>query len=278
MSFKRTYDRDPRVHRALKFDRTDPQHGADVLALDAAHNKHRNRGAGYVIGAVNPNGVAGPDKIYLYRKLAYALGVWLGVGPALRKRAQVVVRDPRKRTATELKRADKRRPKRKPVSPTVEVSMNVRNQSSRDGVVPELIVLHSTESSNQPGVADLRSIGAWFDNPAAQASAHLGIDADGNTARYVPDTAKAWHVVAYNSKALGIEQIGRAAQASWPEAQLNKTAQWIAYWSRKYDIPITHSTTRGVCRHSDLGAAGGNHNDPGPAYPLARVLNIAKQV
>ena len=82
----------------------------------------------------------------------------------------------------------------------------------------------------------------------------------------------------YNSKALGIEQIGYATQTSWPDAQLRTVAQYVAYWSQKYDIPLVQSTTRGVCQHKDLGAAGGGHTDCGPSYPFDRVLKMAREM
>lgn len=161
--------------------------------------------------------------------------------------------------------------------PAESFVMNVRNQSARSSGI-SLIVLHSTESSNAPGVSDLRAIGAWFDNPSAQASSHVCVDGDGNSCQYVPDARKAWAQAAFNSAALSVEQIGRAAQGSWPEAQLVKTAQYIAYWSRKYDIPIRRSTSHGVCQHSDLGAAGGGHHDCGGSYPFERVLAMARDM
>ena len=69
----------------------------------------------------------------------------------------------------------------------------------------------------------------------------------------VPDEAKAWTQAAFNSVALSIEQIGHASQNRWPDAQLRNTARWLAFWSRKYGIPLERSTTRGVCQHRDLG-------------------------
>lgn len=150
-----------------------------------------------------------------------------------------------------------------------------RNYSSRSSSV-SLIVLHSTEAANKPGLTDLQALGNWFDNSAAGASSHVGTDAEGHSARFVADGHKAWTCAAYNSKSLNIEQTGFASQGSWSEAELNEAAKWIAFWGKKYGIPIRHSTGWGVCRHSDLGAAGGGHHDPGPGYPLARVLQKAK--
>ena len=143
---------------------------------------------------------------------------------------------------------------------------------------PEIIVLHSTESHNAPGVADLQGLGGWFGNTAAQVSSHVATDGEGHSARFVADTDKAWHCMNFNRVSLGIEQIGQAAQTSWPDAQVKATAAWIAFWSKKYGIPLTHSTSHGVCMHSDLGVAGGGHHDPGSSYPLGKVLAYAKDM
>ena len=148
-----------------------------------------------------------------------------------------------------------------------EIVANVVNQSSRNGVKPRLIVLHTTEAHNRPGLADLHGLVSCFDNPASQASSHIANDADGNDARMVPDERKAWTQASFNSVSLSIEQIGHASQKKFPESQLRNTAQWIAHWSKKYGIPITRSLTHGVCQHRDLGAAGGGHVRLRPELP-----------
>jgi N-acetyl-anhydromuramyl-L-alanine amidase AmpD len=168
--------------------------------------------------------------------------------------------------------------------PFERIKLNVCNQSSRHGLTPRLIVLHDTESHTIPGDGDIKAIGAWFDNPAAQASSHVCVDDEGRSACYVADEAKAWHVVNYNSASLGIEQIGYATQRFWPEAQLKKVAKYIAYWSKKYDIQIERRgevangtvVVPGVVTHADLGALGGGHHDPGDFYPVERVLHMAR--
>jgi N-acetyl-anhydromuramyl-L-alanine amidase AmpD len=157
--------------------------------------------------------------------------------------------------------------------PYERVKMNVRNQSSRNGTTPNLIVIHDTESHNVPGDGDLKAIGNWFDNPAAQASSHVCVDAEGRSARYVPDERKAWHVAAFNSGSLGIEQIGVATQTFWPDAQLKKVAKYVAYWSKKYGIPIDEKHVR---THASLGTAGGGHHDPGTHYPMDTMLHHAR--
>jgi N-acetyl-anhydromuramyl-L-alanine amidase AmpD len=168
--------------------------------------------------------------------------------------------------------------------PIVRVRRPSPNKSSRNGAAPRLIVVHSSEGSNVAGLADLASLGSWFAERSTQASSHVATDGEGNSARYVSDEDKAWHCMQFNSVSLGIEQIGRASQTSWPAPQLHETARWIAYWSRKHGIPIQHgdvgggSVARaGIVRHSDLGVLGGRHSDPGRSYPLAEVLALAQR-
>lgn len=162
--------------------------------------------------------------------------------------------------------------------PRPEITANVRNQSSRRGLKPRIIVLHSTEGHNRPGLTDLQGLVRFFDSPSSQASSHVANDAEGNDARMVPDEAKAWTQAAFNAVALSIEQIGFASQTTWPAAQLRNTASWIAHWSERWDIPLVRSTTLGICQHVDLGAAGGGHHDCGSAYPLDRVIALARQI
>jgi N-acetyl-anhydromuramyl-L-alanine amidase AmpD len=159
-----------------------------------------------------------------------------------------------------------------------EVSRNVVNQSTRHGLKPRIIVLHTTEGHNRPGLSDLQGLASFFDSPNNQVSSHIANDAEGHDARMVPDERKAWTQAAFNSVSLSIEQIGQAAQTEWNDAQLDNTARWIAHWSKKWGIPITHSTDHGVCQHSDLGAKGGGHHDCGQGYPFARVLAKARQM
>ena len=160
-----------------------------------------------------------------------------------------------------------------------------RNQSERIVPITRLIVIHCTEGQNLPGVSDLRNLGDWFNNPDAQASAHVGVDAAGNSAMYVPDARKAWHCARFNSVSLGIEMIGLSTQKGWPDAQERKVAKYVAYWSQRYRIPIRKAKvddaigvvkSAGVATHSQLGVAGGNHGDPGPGFNMRRLLWLAR--
>lgn len=140
-----------------------------------------------------------------------------------------------------------------------------------------LIVIHDTEGGS------LASVGSEFASTASQVSAHVCTDSKGESARYVRDEEKAWQCVAYNSAALGIEQIGFASQKSWPAAQVDETARWVARWSQKHGIPIRRAIVlggrvvrSGVITHEQLGAAGGGHHDPGPNYPMGKLRKRAR--
>jgi N-acetyl-anhydromuramyl-L-alanine amidase AmpD len=155
---------------------------------------------------------------------------------------------------------------------------SVRNKSSRGGAKIVRIVLHSTESHNRAGLSDVDSILSWFDNPGSDASSSVIVDDEAISAQCVPDSYKPWTQAFYNPGSLSIEMIGFAAQGKkdWTDEQVEKVAKYIAYWSKKYDIPIKVSTSHGVCTHKMLGAAGGGHVDPGPNFPLERALDRAR--
>lgn len=155
--------------------------------------------------------------------------------------------------------------------------------SSRGGARPTLIVVHATAGHNRPGVTDLAALGEWFQNPAAQASSHVGIDNEGHSARFVADRLKAWTVCAYNRMTLNIEQIMPGDGTEITDDLYRECARWIAWWSKGHDIPIRKGAVRsgyvarsGVLRHSELGTIGCNHDDPGPGYDLHHVLALAR--
>lgn len=168
--------------------------------------------------------------------------------------------------------------------PKVVIEQEVVNQSSRGGITPQIIVLHSTESHNRPGPQDLAGVVSWFNTRGASASSHVITDADGLSARCVHDARKAWTQAAYNSVSLSVEQVGFASQSEWPSRQLNETARWIALWSRRWAIPIRRGIVlngrvirKGVVTHKQLGQLGGGHVDPGKGFPMRDVLRRAKR-
>lgn len=169
------------------------------------------------------------------------------------------------------------------IHPHVVVRKPSPNWSSRSSRI-QLITIHATVSRNvQHSAADLAAIGDWFANPSSQVSSHVCTDGDGNSARFVADAHKAWHCAAYNSASLGIEQIFLEGHDVWRRDEYRETARWVARWSLMYGVPIRHGAVgggsvlrSGVVRHSDLGALGGSHTDPGPEYNLDAMLHLAR--
>lgn len=166
----------------------------------------------------------------------------------------------------------------------------VQNQSERRGPVLAVEV-HSTESQDQfRSRQDLVAIRHWFDNPSSSASAHIGVDGDGNTEVWVPSTRKAWATLDANDFTVNIEFIARAAQSAkaWEEAQIKEGAKWAAYWAIKYDLPVQRGrvknvhgqcvcTKKGILTHKDITDAGfGSHIDPGPTFPMNDFLKAIR--
>jgi hypothetical protein len=178
-----------------------------------------------------------------------------------------------------------RRPRRRP---RVKPKVVVRHQSPNcyaSGIERVLLfVLHDTEGQNKfKSVEDLEGLGDFFAQASTEAASQVAVDGDGWSARFVPDRSAAWHVAAFNRVALGIEQIGFAAQGKWTRAERREAARWIAQWSHEHGVPIRRGKVSGdtvarsgVVRHSDLGAAGGGHSDPGPHYNVASVIRWAR--
>lgn len=173
--------------------------------------------------------------------------------------------------------------------PYERIKRTVKNHGSkRPSSQIKGIAIHTTEGHDRPGISDLAGLGDFF-NGSVQASSHVAVDGEGHSARYVPDSINAWTQAAYNPYMLSIEQVGFAKWSRWfwinrRDPQLKKVAKYIAYWSQKYDIPIRKGkcsggvvTRSGIFRHSEFGAAGGNHNDPGKGYPLHTVLQLARK-
>lgn len=167
--------------------------------------------------------------------------------------------------------------------PRIDVRMISPFQSSRNGQKIRLIVVHATASHNYKGLRDLQAIGSWFQNPSANVSAHACTDNEGHSARYVRDEAKAWACGAYNGQSLNLEQILPGNGTEITDKMYRETARWLAMWSKRYRIRLHKARVfrgrvilSGVARHSDLGALGGNHDDPGRNYDLAKVLRYAR--
>jgi N-acetyl-anhydromuramyl-L-alanine amidase AmpD len=146
------------------------------------------------------------------------------------------------------------------------------NVSSRNGVAVNLLVWHETAGS-------YRSAVSWLCNPAARASAHLVVREDGLEATQLVKLAdKAWTQADFNPRAIGIEHANVTAKGYATEQQLRVSARIFGWFCLKYAIPPRWARAglgSGICRHSDLGAAGGGHTLCGMAdYDFGRFMEM----
>jgi hypothetical protein len=156
------------------------------------------------------------------------------------------------------------------------------NYSSRGGTAVRLVVLHTAE-----GARTYQSLGSFFQNPSSGVSSHVGIDdTPGTVGEYVPPGMKAWTQANANPYSVAAEL---CAFAAWSPAEwgghgvmLQNTAAWVAEECARFGIPVRRLNASqaqggqaGVCQHVDLGAAGGNHWDCGPGFPMDDVIRMA---
>lgn len=133
------------------------------------------------------------------------------------------------------------------------------NFSSRTAKL-DLLVIHDCQGGYQGSIATFEQ--AYSGNPV---SAHLVLREDGGEAtQMVAYGKKAWHCCAYNSRSIGIEMAG-FEEKGYADSEWGATAEITAYLCHRFGIPprwAPHGDGAGVCRHLDLGAAGGGHVDP----------------
>lgn len=124
---------------------------------------------------------------------------------------------------------------------------------------------------------------SWFNNPAAQASAHFGVDQLGNIHQFGPVNGwMAWHCAAGNPNWYGCEMADDGVPANpLTPAQVTAAAQLLELLSRpdvgNFPLQISDSTsTEGYGWHGMGGVAFGDHPDcPGDVRKAQRPQIIA---
>jgi hypothetical protein len=155
------------------------------------------------------------------------------------------------------------------------------NYSARNSGV-RLVVCHTAE-----GALTYQSLGSFFSSSSAGVSSHVGVDdSPGVIGEYVRRQDKAWTQANANPYSVAAELCAFAAwsPAEWAKhpTMLSNTAAWVAEECAAFGIPLrrlsasqAQSGQAGVCQHVDLGAAGGNHWDCGPGFPMDDVIAMA---
>lgn len=155
---------------------------------------------------------------------------------------------------------------------------------------PRQVVVHSTETDLQPGIA-LSLARTWFGTNAAGTSAHDMFDPSSGVEMVHTDNI-AWHCGNGNDTSIGIEHAGRASftKEQWTSSQalamLRQSAKLTAKICAAYNIPARWlsiaqlaANEPGLCSHNDerLARGGTTHTDPGPNFPYAQYLSYVQQ-
>ena len=107
--------------------------------------------------------------------------------------------------------------------------------------------------------------GHVLSGPDASATAVMREDG-GEVTQIVKMADKAWAQADFNGRAVGIEHSNMTAKGYNSEQQLRESARLYAWLCWKLGIPVRVARGGhgpGICRHLDLGAAGGGHTQCG---------------
>jgi len=143
-----------------------------------------------------------------------------------------------------------------------------------------MVIIHTCES-NYAGCW------SWLVNSVSQASAHYVVNEDGaEVSQLVRERDRAWHIAALydctlnrrhdcrlndvqsNHFTVGIEHAGFVSQASFPAAQLDRSAALVCDVTRDRGIP---RDWQHIVGHGQLQPA--NRTDPGPNWPWIAYLH-----
>lgn len=139
----------------------------------------------------------------------------------------------------------------------------------RDGIRPDMIVLHYT------GMANGAEAEAWLANPASEVSSHYVVREDGTIVQMVPEAARAWHAGAgrwagrddINSQSIGIEIVNGGHDyglPGFPDGQIEAVITLCKDIVSRRDIAAHR-----ILGHSDT--APGRKVDPGERFDWARL-------
>jgi N-acetylmuramoyl-L-alanine amidase len=146
----------------------------------------------------------------------------------------------------------------------------------RDGLSPELVVLHYTAMATAEAALERLC------DPASEVSAHYLVAEDGRVWRLVAEEARAWHAgegswggrADVNSRSIGIELANPGPLAGFPpfpERQLAALEALLDAVTGRWGIAAA-----GVIGHSDM--APGRKADPGPKFDWRRLARAGRAV
>jgi N-acetyl-anhydromuramyl-L-alanine amidase AmpD len=141
----------------------------------------------------------------------------------------------------------------------------------------DMIVIHDIEGSYGGAIQ-------WFQNPAAQGSAHYVVSAQGQITQMIREHDIAWHAGNwdYNTRAIGIEHEGFASCSTcYTTAEYQASAQLAASICSRWGVPMDRSHVIGHYQVPDPNNPGqfggaGHHTDPGPYWDWATYMSYAQ--
>ncbi|MBO9479558.1 N-acetylmuramoyl-L-alanine amidase [Shimia sp. R11_0] len=149
--------------------------------------------------------------------------------------------------------------------PTIRQHPSPNFGARRDGLRPELVVIHYTAMETAQAAID------WLCNPEAEVSAHYVICEQGQITQLVAEDMRAWHAGMgewqgrddVNSRSIGIELANRGDHP-FPEPQMTALETLLRGIMARWGIGPA-----GVIGHSDL--APGRKIDPGLRFDWRRL-------
>lgn len=151
--------------------------------------------------------------------------------------------------------------------------------SGRSGESVRYIIIHTMQGSYSGSIS-------WFQNSAANASAHYNIrSSDGEITQMVREADTGWHAgnLTYNRRSIGIEHEGYISDPGrwYTDAMYRSSAALTRHLCDKYGIPIDRDHIFGhneVPDPYDPGTFGGagNHTDPGSGWDWARFMALVR--
>jgi N-acetylmuramoyl-L-alanine amidase len=135
------------------------------------------------------------------------------------------------------------------------------------------IVIHVAEGSYSGTIS-------WFENCAAQASAHYVVSGKGGVAQCVRDEDIAWHAGWWDSNtySIGIEHAGYINNPDWfTRSMYHASARLSAWCCKKYKIPMDDKHIIGHYQVPGCSSSGGGvtcHTDPGSYWNWTKYMHL----
>lgn len=143
------------------------------------------------------------------------------------------------------------------------------------GTVISGLILHADGGTTDAGTL------SWCASPASKVSYHYLIGRTGTVWRLVPEARRAWHagvsaaagLTNCNDWTIGVAFANRQDGEPFPEAQIAAGIILLGDLRRRHAA----ITLDRVWTHEAVGRPEGRKSDPGPLFPLARVLRAIRQ-